>query len=79
MTFILFLASVALIQYILDRDSQERAQAIKSEELTSRSQPPTSDSGLFNLAQAVDLHGRGETVGTPEAPGPVHKPEQDRV
>lgn len=79
MTFILFLASVAVIEYIFKRDLRRRAQATTNKSLSSTSTPAPADSGLFNLAQAVDLHGRGETVSTSEAPEPAHKPERDRV
>jgi hypothetical protein len=79
MTFILFLASVAVIEYILNRDSHRQPQTTDCEKLTSKSQPASADSGLLNLAQAVDVHGRGETVGTSEVTAPVHKPEADRV
>ena len=64
MTFLLFLASVAVLEYILHKDKPSQRRSSVDQENPSgvswNSLPP--DSSLASLAQALEEHGRGETV-----------------
>jgi hypothetical protein len=57
MTFLLFLASLAALEYVV-RQSPSRP------ERSRRAEPPETASaeGLHSLAQAIEQHGRGEPV-----------------
>ena len=64
MTFLLFLASVAVLEYILHKD--EPSQRRSSVDKKNLSRVPWSglpaDSSLASLAQALERHGRGKPV-----------------
>ncbi len=67
MTFLLFLASVAVLEYILHKEPGRRTQTTETKRndfknVSPHELPPRS--GLASLAEAVDRHGNGETVGT---------------
>jgi len=53
MTFLLFLASVAVLEYILSRDRQARQPPPKKET------PAAASEGLLTLAQMVEQQGAG--------------------
>ena len=81
MTFLLFLASLAVIEYILSRDRPDPTQVIDNKTLKSMKPQPVRDvsSGLLSLAEAIEERGRGQEVGTADHEQPTHKPGVDGV
>jgi len=81
MTFLLFLASVAVIEYILRRDRPPSGQPPIKKQVRSyaMSSTPAADTGLLSLAQAVEQHGQGPETGTVDHEQAAHKSGADRV
>lgn len=81
MTFLLFLASLAVIEYILSRDRSNPTQTNDNKQLISEqsTRVPTADSGLLSLAKAIEEGGRGQQVGTVDHEQPAHKQGVDGV
>lgn len=73
MTFLLFLASVAVLEYILGREKRSTVHPPKNQWVSAES------GGLMALANAVEQQGRGQTAGTVEPLTAVPKGEGDRV
>lgn len=84
MTFLLFLISLAVLEFIMRRpEAAPKAGWPPLAERLAAGSPadsaPTLTPGLFALGQALDRYGRGQAPGTmgaiPEVPGP----QADRV
>lgn len=76
MTFLLFLVSVAVLEYILRREpSGERR--MEGNPPATRDEP--APDGLRTLAETVERYGSGPTIGTEKNTPAVHKPGGDRV
>ncbi len=73
MTFLLFLASLALLHYLLGRaDEAAAGSGHSSEERVPAESPatplePVATPGLLALGRALDEHGRGRTPQAGEA------------
>ena len=80
MTFLLFLASVVALEFIIRRSSatpggtkvQAPPQDVKRRDVNS-------EPGLMALAQAVERQGIGQVVDPTGQEGTLHKSEVDRV
>jgi len=82
MTFLLFLASLAVLESILHRDRPGSHHQTEKKEVPlnkTAGDDLAEGPGLLSLAQAVERHGRGETIGTIDHGEAVHKPGADRV
>ena len=83
MTFLLFLASLAVMEYLLSRPAKkpgDSPQSPASGRDTARdtASPATSMPGLLALGQALDAHGRVEPTQIERVPE-VHGPPADGV
>lgn len=78
MTFILFLASLAVFEYLTRHETPplRRPPRPKRSETAAASQPTQ---GLSALANALDDYGRGNTPGTVIEPVESNKEPLDRV
>ena len=81
MTFFLFLASVAVLEYILTREKHAtRPGNTKKFPLPPNlAKQPAADSSLASLANALEQFGTPPDVSTPQHQEAVHKPGTDRV
>jgi hypothetical protein len=84
MTFLLFLVSLAVLEYIV-RPPKERPQtgwqplaARRAEDRPADSAPALTP-GLLALGQALDQFGQGQSPGTAAKTPEVPKPQADRV
>jgi hypothetical protein len=84
MTFLLFLISLAVLEYIVRRPEaapktgwQPLAKQ-RAEERPADSAPALTP-GLLALGQALDQRGRGQTPGTTAKTPEVPRPQADRV
>ncbi len=77
MTFLLFLAALALMEYIVNRKSPPVSQTTK--ETKEYSVQNAASSGLFSLAQAVDKPAGTPTDSTEDHKEVVHESGSDRV
>ena len=84
MTFLLFLISVAVLEYIVRRPQETPKTGWppladrRAEERAADSEPALTP-GLFALGQALDRGGRGQAPGNPEKTPEVPDPKADRV
>jgi len=84
MTFLLFLVSLAVLEYIV-RGAEEAPdtgqQPVAKRQLKDRplDSAPAFTAGLLALGQALDQRGRGQTPGTPAKAPEVPSPQADRV
>ena len=62
MTFLLFLASLAALEYVLRRNPSRPAPRNRFDE----PRDIRATAGLHSLAQALEQHGRGKSVGQTE-------------
>ena len=83
MTFLLFLISVAVLEYIVRRPGQipetgwQPLAKRRAEDRPADSAPLTP--GLFALGQALDRGGRGQSPGTTAKTPDIPRPQADRV
>ena len=81
-TFLLFLASLVVMEYLLRKPNKKSGENPKAEQGTRRVADPFSTGatmpGLFALGQALDAHGRGKPPDVPKAPE-AHLPPVDGV
>jgi hypothetical protein len=84
MTFLLFLISLAVLEYIVRRP--EEAPRTGWQPLTKqrvRDRPaesaPTLTPGLLALGQALDQYGRGQSPGSSAKTPEVPNPQADRL
>jgi hypothetical protein len=82
-TFRLFLASLALMEYLVRKPRKkpdDDAKAAGSKDVTTQSPTlvATSMPGLLALGQALEAEGRGEVPGAKQVPH-VHGPPMDGV
>ena len=83
MTFLLFLASLAVMEYLVRKprrkpDDNPKAGAGKGVNTQSPMPVATSMPGLLALGQALEAQGRGEVPGVEQVPQ-VHGPPTDGV
>ena len=80
MTFVLFLASMAVLEYILRGEQPSRQTTEIKEDRTKNSTAsnPPADSGLLSLAQAIERQGSGQPVGTLDHQETLRKEGVDR-
>lgn len=83
MTFLLFLASLAVMEYLVRKPRKKPDANTKTTARTdagSRNPTPlaTPMPGLLALGQALEAQGQGETPGTEKVPQ-VHGPPTDGV
>jgi len=76
MTFLLFLVSVAVLEYILRHEPPGKPRIHGNPPDARDESAPDS---LISLAESVERYGSGETIGTENTPQAVHKPGGDRV
>ena len=84
MTFLVFLISLAVLEYIVRRPEAApkagwQPLAKRQAEAKPADSAPALTPGLFALGQALDLCGRGQTPGTMATTAEVSGPEADRV
>ncbi len=86
MTFLLFLASLAVMEYLVHKTRKkpvDNPKAAASERAAGRDPMPaeTSMPGLLALGEALEARGRGEAPGVEQVePDPkVHAPPVDGV
>jgi hypothetical protein len=80
MTFLLFLASLAALEFIVrrstttpgNRNKEAQPQKVKRHDVNS-------EPGLMALAHAVEQQGSGQMVDPTGQEGTLHKSEVDRV
>ena len=77
MTFLLFLAGLALLEYIVGRKS--RAGVPTTKERKGYLAESTNSAGLLSLAQAVEQPDGTPTDSTPDHKQVVHKSGSDGV
>jgi len=82
-TFLLFLASLALMEYLVRKprkkpDDSPKATDSKGTTAQSPMAATTSTPGLLALGQALEAQGRGKTPDRQQLPQ-VHGPPVDRV
>ncbi|MGA3260853.1 MAG: hypothetical protein ABSE35_18375 [Bryobacteraceae bacterium] len=82
MTFLLFLASLAVMEYLVRKPRKKPDDNPKAADSTAITQDPTpvatSMPGLLALGQALEAQGRGEVPGVEQVPQ-VHGPPMDGV
>ena len=84
MTFLLFLISLAVLEYIVRRPEEAPKTGMqplakrRAEELPAESAPALT-AGLFALGQALEQSGRGQTPGATAKAPEVPSPQVDRV
>jgi hypothetical protein len=83
MTFLLFLASLAVMEYLLrtprkKQDDNPKGINRMGAAVENPSSEVTTMPGLFALGRALERHGRGEIPGVEPAPR-VHLPPVDGV
>ena len=84
MTFLLFLISVAVLEYIVRRPEQipktgSQPLAKRRAEDRPADSAPALTPGLLALSQALDGSGRGQSPGTAAKTPEVPRPQADRV
>lgn len=77
MTFLLFLVSVAVLEYVLSRPERPPAEGTVSREKAAGAEPVTAQ-GLFSLGRAIEQYGRGTTPGVGGQVPEVRAPETDQ-
>lgn len=83
MTFILFLASLALMEYLVRKPRKKRDDSLKAAtgaraETGRPASVAASSAGLLALGQALEAHGRGKAPVLEQTPK-VHRPPADGV
>jgi hypothetical protein len=83
MTFLLFLASLAVMEYLVRKPRKKpgdnpKSAASRSDTTQDPVSAATSMSGLLALGQALEAQGRGEVPGVEQVPQ-VHLPPVDGV
>ena len=84
MTFLLFLISLAVLEYIVRRPGEApktgwQPLAKRRAEDQQADSVPALTPGLVALGQALDQRGRGQTPGTTAKAPEVPRPQADRV
>jgi hypothetical protein len=84
MTFLLFLISLAVLEYIVRRPEvapKTGWQALAKQRAEDRpaDTAPALTPGLLALGQALDRYGRGQSPGTTAKTPEVPNPQADRV
>ena len=84
MTFLLFLVSLAVLEYIVRRPKETPKtgwQALAKQRAADRpaDSAPALTPGLVALGQALDQFGRGQSPGTTAKTPEVPNPQADRV
>jgi hypothetical protein len=84
MTFLLFLISLAVLEYIVRRPGEVpntggQPLAKRQAEDQQADSVPALTPGLLALGQALDQRGRGQTPGTTAKTPEVRRPQADRV
>jgi hypothetical protein len=84
MTFLLFLISLAVLEYIVRRPEEapktgRQPLAKRRAEDRPADAAPALTPGLLALCQALDRSGRGQTPGTTAKTPEVPSPQADRV
>ncbi|MGO9231087.1 MAG: hypothetical protein ACLQKA_18005 [Bryobacteraceae bacterium] len=82
-TFLLFLASLAVMEYLLSKPHKkpdDNPKGVNRGGATAQypMSPTTTMPGLLALGQALETQGRGKTPGVEQVP-PVHAPPVDGV
>jgi hypothetical protein len=80
MVFVLFLTSLAVIEYLLHRDRADKKQAPENQAVIPQQArlSQTDPGSLLSLADAIERQGRGSGIrtrdeGTAADPQPAHK------
>ena len=84
MTFLLFLISLGVLEYIVRRPGEAgktgwQSLAKRRAEDRPTDSAPALTPGLFALGQALDQRGWGPSPGTTAKPPEVPSPQADRV